>query len=363
MAISPGGRPADDSPLGAGNNWVTRAGGLPKYIRMVAHALLKSGHSESQAIQLAVAAVKRWAAGADNVRPQVQAAAAKAVAEWEALKSHAHAAERGEALELAGAFNPALHPRQGGKFTPTGGTVAPTGGATETQLPPALQTSLASWQAANGLAVTGQYDTATQRSLIAAMTGHGRKGGKGAKGKAAKVPSTRLSKRQLLGHAPQAKVGKVAKTKAPAAAKTPKPTAAATARLANLQSTAARKSTVHLAQEAAVSRARTRGRATRPMPRERAVNLATAVGTSSDGPTITGTPSQLLTVVDLARAAPRLPKLAAKLMGHAKRHRTIAKQRVRAGDLQGAKRSIAHAKRIEALAKGHTPGAPKGGPD
>src|SRR5207244_3509926 len=113
-----------------------------------------------------------WAAGADHVRPQVQAAAAKAVAQWEAMKaSHQHANERGKALELAGTFDPAKHPRQGGKFAPTGGAVAPTGGATETQLPPAVQQQLAAWQASNGLPVTGQYDTATQASLHAAAVG------------------------------------------------------------------------------------------------------------------------------------------------------------------------------------------------
>lgn len=104
MAVSPGGRPADDSPLGTGDNWVTRSGGLPVYFREVAHALLRSGRAkdESTAIQMAIAAVKRWAAGGDHVRPQVQAAAVKALAQWEAMKaSHSHTNERATAIELA----------------------------------------------------------------------------------------------------------------------------------------------------------------------------------------------------------------------------------------------------------------------
>lgn len=86
MAVSPGGRPADDSSFGSGDNWVTRAGGLPKYVREVAHALVRSGMPESRAIATAISRLKVWAAGGDHVRPQVQAAAAKAIAEWEAKK-------------------------------------------------------------------------------------------------------------------------------------------------------------------------------------------------------------------------------------------------------------------------------------
>lgn len=73
------------------SNWVARAGGLPAYITNVAHGLLKSGRSESQAIQMAVGIVKRWAKGGGKVSAEVRAAAAKAVAEWEALKTKSHA--------------------------------------------------------------------------------------------------------------------------------------------------------------------------------------------------------------------------------------------------------------------------------
>jgi hypothetical protein len=88
-AITPGGRVGDDSPVGTPGgrqNWVDKAGGLPRYIRMVAHALIRKGMSKSRAIATAVNTMKRWAAGGNNVSPKVQAAAAKAVAEWEAKK-------------------------------------------------------------------------------------------------------------------------------------------------------------------------------------------------------------------------------------------------------------------------------------
>lgn len=108
MAISPGGRPADASPVGTPGgrqNWVDKVGGLPTYIRMVAHALIRKGMSEQRAIATAVNTIKKWAAGADNVRPQVQAAAAKALAEWEAKKGMALASyvrvDMDELLDLA----------------------------------------------------------------------------------------------------------------------------------------------------------------------------------------------------------------------------------------------------------------------
>lgn len=79
MAISPGGRPADASPLG-------KKGGprrLTDYTREVAHALMRDhGYDEHKAIAIARAAIGHWAAGVSaggfkgHPRPQVQAAAA-----------------------------------------------------------------------------------------------------------------------------------------------------------------------------------------------------------------------------------------------------------------------------------------------
>lgn len=82
--------PCDTTPIGEGKNWVTDVNGLPLYIRAIAQALLRSGHSESQAIQLAVGTVKRWASGGGKVTAATRARAAKAVAEWEAKKAAAH---------------------------------------------------------------------------------------------------------------------------------------------------------------------------------------------------------------------------------------------------------------------------------
>lgn len=66
---------------------------LPPYIQHVAHELVKSGHDESEAIHMAVGIVKNWArghSGKGHVHPDVQAAAAKNIAKWEALKAQAH---------------------------------------------------------------------------------------------------------------------------------------------------------------------------------------------------------------------------------------------------------------------------------
>lgn len=113
----------DTSPFSTStdDNWVSRAGGLPEYIRGVAHALIRTGRArdESHAIKIAVGVIRDWAEGRTSngkghVHPQVQAAAAAALADWEAKRaksrSSSHANDQ-EAVELAGAFNSALHPR------------------------------------------------------------------------------------------------------------------------------------------------------------------------------------------------------------------------------------------------------------
>jgi phage head maturation protease len=66
---------------------------LPAYIQNVAKHLIAT-HGESRGIEMAVGIVKNWAAGHDGhgnrVHPDVQAAASKAVAEWEKLRAEAH---------------------------------------------------------------------------------------------------------------------------------------------------------------------------------------------------------------------------------------------------------------------------------
>lgn len=84
---------------------------LPAYVQNVARAMLRSGsaHDESSAIQMAIGVIRRWAAGdagkGRKTHPDVQAAAVKAIADWEALKARAHAHANGgdgvDFLELA----------------------------------------------------------------------------------------------------------------------------------------------------------------------------------------------------------------------------------------------------------------------
>jgi len=67
---------------------------LPAYIQSVAHHLAAQGHDESKAIEMAVGIVRNWAEGHDGhgrkVHADVQAAAGKAMAEWEKLRAEAH---------------------------------------------------------------------------------------------------------------------------------------------------------------------------------------------------------------------------------------------------------------------------------
>ncbi len=53
----------------------------------IARAIHRTGKSISQSIAIAVSRVKKWAAGADDVDADTRAKAAKAVAQWEALKA------------------------------------------------------------------------------------------------------------------------------------------------------------------------------------------------------------------------------------------------------------------------------------
>ncbi|HST77303.1 MAG TPA: hypothetical protein VLN58_02320 [Verrucomicrobiae bacterium] len=73
--------------------WKSKTGEqLPAYIQHVANELIKSGHSESNAIQMAIGIIKNWAhghpsGGEKGVQATTVAAARKALAEWEALKA------------------------------------------------------------------------------------------------------------------------------------------------------------------------------------------------------------------------------------------------------------------------------------
>lgn len=197
MAVSPGGRPMDTSPFSAStdDNWVSRAGGLPSYARGVAHALLRTGRAkdESSAIRLALGAIQNWASGRTtngkgHVHPAVQAAAAAALAEWEAkrlaARTSAHANDT-KAVELA--FNEALHPRVpaggagGGEF----GTAAakqsaptnrqPVGRGETSQRVSDLQARLNALGAKPPLAVDGTFGPKTLAAVEAFQQAHGLK--------------------------------------------------------------------------------------------------------------------------------------------------------------------------------------------
>jgi hypothetical protein len=93
----------DTSPVGSPGdkeNWVDKVGGLPKFIRAIAHALIREGKTEQNAIQIAIGTVKRWAKGVGKVSAKTRAKAAKAVAEWEAKKAKARATKSVTASDL-----------------------------------------------------------------------------------------------------------------------------------------------------------------------------------------------------------------------------------------------------------------------
>lgn len=78
MAVTPGGRPGDASPLGTKG-----PRRLTDYTREVAHALMRDhGYDKHKAIAIARAAIDKWSVGQQSggwkghPRPQVQAAAA-----------------------------------------------------------------------------------------------------------------------------------------------------------------------------------------------------------------------------------------------------------------------------------------------
>lgn len=80
---------------GKSDNWIERTGPggkggqLPAYIQHIALAIERKGKPKSLAIAIAISQVKKWAAGAGNVDANTRAAAAKALAEWTALKAKA----------------------------------------------------------------------------------------------------------------------------------------------------------------------------------------------------------------------------------------------------------------------------------
>lgn len=78
---------------GKKDNWIEAVGGeLPEYICEVARSIhRKRGVPTSQAISIAIGVMKNWASGRGDVNADTRAKAAKAIAQWEALKAKAKA--------------------------------------------------------------------------------------------------------------------------------------------------------------------------------------------------------------------------------------------------------------------------------
>lgn len=94
---------------------------LPPYFQNVRNALIRSGHTEADAYRITWGAIRRWARGGGKAHPEVVAAAQSALADLKAKSAIAHAhANDAPALELAGAWNEALHPRVGAGATAGG---------------------------------------------------------------------------------------------------------------------------------------------------------------------------------------------------------------------------------------------------
>lgn len=100
-----------------GENWVSRAGGLPPEIDAVARALRAKGYSTSRAIATAVNHVKSVCAtgrafgGRTEVSAEARAKACKAAARWEAMKaSTSIPVEARQAIELAERRYPTVLP-------------------------------------------------------------------------------------------------------------------------------------------------------------------------------------------------------------------------------------------------------------
>lgn len=69
-------------------NWIEKKGGLPRYIHEIACSLVQEqGFTVSRAIATAISRCKVWAAGGGNVKPDTQAKAASAIAQWEKMKA------------------------------------------------------------------------------------------------------------------------------------------------------------------------------------------------------------------------------------------------------------------------------------
>lgn len=97
------GYPETTKPIGTGKNWVTKAGGLPMYIRRVANQLIHSRKiPEEKAVPMAVGIVRRWCETGEqdwnvhrgSINPHSRAEACAALAEWEQKKASTHGKDK-----------------------------------------------------------------------------------------------------------------------------------------------------------------------------------------------------------------------------------------------------------------------------
>jgi hypothetical protein len=79
------------APLGKGDLFKTPGAELPGFVREVARALMRNGKPKSQAIQIAIGQIKKWARGGEGVNADTVAKAQRALEQWEAAKAKARA--------------------------------------------------------------------------------------------------------------------------------------------------------------------------------------------------------------------------------------------------------------------------------
>jgi hypothetical protein len=81
---------AHHAPIGRAGIWHSKNPPLqfPAYYQNVRNALIRAGHSESEAHAIALNALRRWAAGGGHVHDEVRQAARNALAEYEQEREH-----------------------------------------------------------------------------------------------------------------------------------------------------------------------------------------------------------------------------------------------------------------------------------
>lgn len=146
---------------------------FPPYFEHVAGELLKQpGKTKSQAYRMAIGIIRNWKDGHDGhghkVSAQVQAAAAKAWAQYLALRARAKAIpNKGHNLsrvDLAGPFDPKKHPRAA-KGQSNGGRFVPLGSARNSQAAKAQKATGARREYRDALTTTGAGRIAQLRAM------------------------------------------------------------------------------------------------------------------------------------------------------------------------------------------------------